>query len=203
MVYVKVAKVLLFKMMMIIAVMQKGEPMQKQKFDEIVSYFNKKVSEMEIETKYKMELLGMVTALGCAHEKETHDKRTGTHACDCISRWAAIKAIHEDADWLAAQGSDWQTERMERDKSILKSLPSAEPDLSEYSDKLWKAAYERGRADAQAERKTGQWVSVGCVVPNIANVPMIKCTVCGHVEPDVDAARTPYCPHCGSRMKEG
>jgi len=49
--------------------------MQKQKFDEIVSYCNKKVSEMEIETKYKMELLGMVTALGYAHEKETHEER--------------------------------------------------------------------------------------------------------------------------------
>lgn len=47
-------------------------------------------------------------------------------------------------------------------------------------------------------RKTGRWVSVGCVVPGIANVPMIKCTVCGHLEPDVDAARTPYCSHCGS-----
>ena len=47
---------------------------------------------------------------------------------DLISRQAAIDAIHEDADWLAAQGSDWQTERMERDKSILKSLPSAEPE---------------------------------------------------------------------------
>jgi len=45
---------------------------------------------------------------------------------DCISRQDAIDAIHEDADWLAAQGSDWQVERMERDKSILMSLPSAE-----------------------------------------------------------------------------
>ena len=27
---------------------------------------------------------------------------------DTISRQAAIDAIHEDADWLAAQGSDWQ-----------------------------------------------------------------------------------------------
>jgi hypothetical protein len=71
--------------------------MQKQKFDEIVSYFNKKVSEMEIETKYKMELLGMVTALGCAHEKETHDKRTETHACDLISRRAAIDVV---AKWF-------------------------------------------------------------------------------------------------------
>ena len=46
---------------------------------------------------------------------------------DAISRQAAIDAIHEDADWLAAQGSDWQVERMERDKSILKSLPTVQP----------------------------------------------------------------------------
>ena len=50
---------------------------------------------------------------------------------DLISREAAIYAIHEDADWLAAQGSDWQVERMERDKSILKSLPSAEREIAE------------------------------------------------------------------------
>ena len=46
---------------------------------------------------------------------------------DCISRMQAIDEIHEDADWLAAQGSDWQTERMERDKSILMSLPPIQP----------------------------------------------------------------------------
>ena len=45
---------------------------------------------------------------------------------DLISREAAIDAIHEDADWLASQGSDWQVERMERDKSILRSLPSVQ-----------------------------------------------------------------------------
>ena len=83
--------------------------MQKQKFDEIVSYFNKKVSEMEIETKYKMELLGMVTALGCAHEKETHEKRTKTHACDCISR-------------QAVEHLDWFTKLYCRDKSITDDL---------------------------------------------------------------------------------
>ena len=47
---------------------------------------------------------------------------------DLISRQQAIYEIHEDADWLAAQGSDWQTERMERDKSILMSLPSVQPE---------------------------------------------------------------------------
>lgn len=44
--------------------------MQARKFDELISYFNRKVAEMNIDTKYKMELLGMVTALGLAHEKE-------------------------------------------------------------------------------------------------------------------------------------
>ena len=41
-----------------------------RKFNELISYFNCKVAEMDIDTKYKMELLGMVTALGFAHEKE-------------------------------------------------------------------------------------------------------------------------------------
>lgn len=44
--------------------------MQTRKFDELISYFNRKVAEMNIDTKYKMELLGMVTALGLEHEKE-------------------------------------------------------------------------------------------------------------------------------------
>lgn len=137
-------------------------------------------------------------------------KRQATVSSDCISRQAAIDEIHEDADWLAAQGSDWQVERVERDKSILMSLPSAEPehlvkesgdlvkdlvndcinrqdaidainaylglsavsrtiqnmtsiqeilenlpsastDLSTFSDKLWKTAYERGKAEGRTE----------------------------------------------------
>ena len=55
------------------------------------------------------------------------NKQQATVSSDLIDRQDAIDAIHEDADWLAAQGSDWQVERMERDKSILMSLPSAEP----------------------------------------------------------------------------
>ena len=34
---------------------------------------------------------------------------------------------------------------------MISTLPSAHPDLSGYSDRLWKAAYERGKAEAQAE----------------------------------------------------
>ena len=56
---------------------------------------------------------------------------------ETISRQQAIDEIHEDADWLASQGSDWQVERMERDKSILKSLPSVQP------EQRWIAVSER------------------------------------------------------------
>ena len=33
----------------------------------------------------------------------------------------------------------------------VEALPSVQPDLSSYSDKLWRSAYERGKAEAQAE----------------------------------------------------
>ena len=114
--------------------------MQKQKFDEIVSYFNKKVSEMEIETKYKMELLGMVTALECAHEKETHDKRAETHACDLIDRQAAIETLNvgaellkrvlDDADIVGAERAkyEWGLGLIESYISDMKDLPSAQPE---------------------------------------------------------------------------
>lgn len=35
--------------------------------------------------------------------------------------------------------------------AVIDALPPAQPDLSEYSDKLWQKAYERGKAEAQAE----------------------------------------------------
>ena len=58
--------------------------------------------------------------------KNDGDRTSG----DCISRTQAIDEIHEDAEWLASQGSDWQVERMERDKSILMSLPYVQPEIN-------------------------------------------------------------------------
>lgn len=94
---------------------------------------------------------------------------------DLIDRQAAIEAIHEDADWLAAQGSDWQVERMERDKSILKSLPSA-----------------------QAERKTGRWIHDGKKYE--AGTDWMHCSECGYKTVWAGACMTPYCPSCGAYM---
>lgn len=43
--------------------------MKERSFDEMIAYFNRRVSEIDIAQDYKMELLGMVTALGYKHEK--------------------------------------------------------------------------------------------------------------------------------------
>ena len=49
--------------------------MQKRNMDEMISYFNRKVADMDIELKYKMELLCMITAIGI--EYELQKQKTG------------------------------------------------------------------------------------------------------------------------------
>ena len=80
--------------------------MQTRKFDELISYFNSKVAEMNIDTKYKMELLGMVIALGFAHEKELTAqskqqwipvKENGPYPDD----WAIVQIMETDSGFLA------------------------------------------------------------------------------------------------------
>lgn len=61
---------------------------------------------------------------------------------DLISRQAAIDEIRK---------CRFVVDAIEK----IKGLPSAELDLSGFSDKLWKAAYERGKAEARASGKTG------------------------------------------------
>ena len=62
---------------------------------------------------------------------------------DLISRAETIDAFSEydDTDLVKAKYV----------RQTIGALPSAQPDLSEYSDKLWRNAYERGKAEAQAE----------------------------------------------------
>lgn len=39
------------------------------------------------------------------------------------------------------------------DVEVFRLIAPAQPDLSAYSDKLWRAAYERGKKEAQTERR--------------------------------------------------
>jgi len=109
---------------------------------------------------------------------------------DLISRQAAIKAIENMQDCYNGFSDTY-------DKACiigaLEEVPSAQQDydFSGYSDRLWKSAYERGKAEAQ---RTGLWVvnrdSTGCMYG--------RCTSCGMKQ---YAGRTKYCPNCGARME--
>ena len=82
-------------------------------------------------------------------EKRT-EEHTETHACDSISRKAAIDALMPIYKSASLRNRNvFSTAR--KCMSAIEELPSAQPDLSEYSDKLWKRAYERGRTEALDE----------------------------------------------------
>ena len=93
-------------------------------------------------------------------------------ATDTISRQAAIDALAEqmpqpftpDGSHPADEGIFMAQEIYADCIETLKLLPSAEPDLSGYSDLLWKNAYERGKRDAQPE--------------------VIRCKDCKHIDED-------------------
>lgn len=42
--------------------------MKKRSFDEMIAYFNRRVADMNISQDCKMELVGMITAIGYEHE---------------------------------------------------------------------------------------------------------------------------------------
>lgn len=78
---------------------------------------------------------------------------------ETIYRQDAIEAIKNLPRWVMDANGEFQpvdppTVSMldpEDAVSAIENLPSAQPDLSEYSDKLWRNAYERGKRDAQPE----------------------------------------------------
>lgn len=76
-------------------------------------------------------------------------------------------------------------------------VPSAQPDMSEYSDKLWKSAYERGKADAQP--KKGRWIYKS----GLGWGETWICSECGEktTSTAMGEPRYLYCPMCGAKMK--
>jgi hypothetical protein len=109
---------------------------------------------------------------------------------DLIDRQAAIDAIYEDANWLAAQGSDWQVERMERDKSILKSLPAVQPNQNADPGKMVGDCISR-------QPKHGKWKTAYLDHELMGERPRIYyCSVCCQCI----AYPTNFCPNCGANM---
>ena len=103
---------------------------------------------------------------------------------DLISRQAAINALKRAEALTRAFGYHNVIE-------TIRELPTA--DLSEYCDKLWKTAYERGKAEAHPN---GKWIDGQCSI--------CGCDVPAYIidwkwQKDMDAN---FCPNCGARMEE-
>ena len=86
---------------------------------------------------------------------------------DLISRQAAITipvTPKEDREYQTFNLDDAYEQAWDDLQKRIEQLPSAQPDydLSGYSDRLWKAAYERGKAEAQ---RTGRWIPVSERLP--------------------------------------
>ena len=157
--------------------------MQKRKFDELISHFNRKVSDMGIDQKYKMELLGMISAIGFAHEKElsTNLAEVGT---DAISRADAIKIVQNRCKRLTTGCVLAVTE--------IRNLPPAEPKRGKWIE------------DKGQQTLMQNFIEKGEV--------WRVCSVCGagHMighKYECDKAyhetHHNFCPNCGADMREG
>ena len=75
-------------------------------------------------------------------------------------------------------------------------MPGA--DLSEYCDKLWKTAYERGKAEVHPKKgkweNSGEWEEHGTV--------RYYCSQCGCDDWHFPLSKISYCWNCGARMEE-
>ena len=111
---------------------------------------------------------------------------------DLISRQAAIDAINSgmltDDDTQFECPSECNS-MLEWAVNAVKELSTA--DLSEYCDKLWKTAYERGKAEAHP--KKGKWIDY---------CGGVKCDQCGFECDDTYyLGEANFCPNCGARME--
>lgn len=107
-------------------------------------------------------------------------------ATDTISRQAAMELL------ITALCDGWDLDYAEE---RVQSLPPTSPDMSGYSRRLWKAAYERGKAEGQ---RTGKWIKPTFIQNRAFDI--VHCSECGGVPCGVDE-NTHYCPNCGVKMK--
>lgn len=116
-----------------------------------------------------------------------HIEGTNNMENDLISRQWLMECVNEG--WI-----EFDTEKDEnRFIHLVRDIaPTAQPDLSSYSDKLWRAAYERGKAEAQTQRMRGRWFHVA-----YAQEYKYQCDQCGCFH----RAMYDFCPSCGADMR--
>ena len=122
---------------------------------------------------------------------------TDTNVGDTISRQMAIDASLEFfVEFLGgALHENAQKELIAR----FQRLPHAQPDLSDYSDKLWCNAYERGKAEVQSEPHEGHWIPVHPIQSDDPGAYM--CSKCKTGMWEIRPSAYHYCPSCGAHMR--
>ena len=78
---------------------------------------------------------------------------------ELVSRDAAIQAmLKEQQDDIKAYGcSIPECFDGDRASSVLMQLPAIDPDMSDYSERLWHLAYERGKNEGIVQCKYCKW----------------------------------------------
>lgn len=118
---------------------------------------------------------------------------------DLIKRSDAIKIMACEM-YAEAQSQGYETDSIEdfmpEAKAWLNDAPTIDiphgDDWEKYSERLWKRAYERGKAD----RPSGEWIYID--EPMIGNpYGRYKCSECNLEEPFT----SDFCPNCGSKMR--
>ena len=82
--------------------------MKKRDFGEMVAYFNSRVADMDIAQKYKMELLGMITAIQMEHDAERTAKvgKEGiNYYCTGCGKW--VYALSHYCNYCGAR-LEWE-----------------------------------------------------------------------------------------------
>lgn len=108
-----------------------------------------------------------------------------------IRREDALRWCHED-EWRTPD-ERWRPESEYGE--YIKALPTIDADLSFYSDKLWKSAFESGKA----WRGKGGWIAYydeDCPQDGI-----FKCSICGQIISVETPIPLNFCPNCGADMR--
>lgn len=108
-------------------------------------------------------------------------------ALKTLKHLAYETALNQHDPYVADVFEDIAKNRLE---TWVDLIPTAQIDLSDYSDRLWQAAYGRGKAEAEV--KHGKWTYDG-----------VK-RICPFCKDFIVTGRSTvkYCWNCGTRLKE-
>lgn len=116
---------------------------------------------------------------------------------DLISRSELKKAFEEDMKCGGVKINEFDKGYDLGIKTAIEMLDNAPTadDWENYSTKLWKEAYEQGKAD----RPKGEWVNVSKSMKYRFAPDYYKCSNCDFSF----VTQLPFCPSCGADMRKG